>query len=122
VVSTDATNTSGDISSPFTAWPGPGTAFLYLDIVNSTGSQDVTFATTPSITITSTVGFPTTNCYLIAYASNGSGSPSWMVVGGPVSPSNGTGNGTLSFPGYTLGGGTIDLAPGVHNYPGFECQ
>jgi hypothetical protein len=121
VTVTDATDGAPvDIDNPFTPWPGPGTGFLYLDIVNN-GSQDVTFNATPAITITSTnsPAYPGTSCNFIVYSSNG-GTNSWQIIStSPVTPSGGT----LSFPAYTLGGGnTVDLQPGVHQYPGFECQ
>jgi hypothetical protein len=120
VTITDATNSSGDISSPFTPWPGPGTGILYLDLLNN-GSQDVTFGTTPAITITSTNTpfYPGTSCNLIAYTNAGGNSPSWQIVGSaPVAPSGAT----LSFPGYTIPGQTVDLPPANHQYPGIQCQ
>jgi hypothetical protein len=113
VTVTDATG-NGDINSPFTAWPGPLTPFLYLDVL-SNGSQDVTFAQAPAISITSTNGFPGINCSWGAYAWNGSASV-WTTLSGNANPS---GN-TVSWPAFTISG--FDLAPGVHNYVAFVCQ
>jgi hypothetical protein len=83
----------------------------------------MTFATTPSIVITSSnsPAYPGTSCNLVFYVFNeDTNSAAWTNIStSPVSPS-GT---TLSFPAYTIDtDGSIVLSQGVHQYPGFECQ